>query len=194
LSNEALELNPDFYAAASVLAPAYAHLGRIEEARAAMEIYSKGWGRSQPRLEMAMYFFPFKNPEPAESLADGFLKAGMPGKPSGYFKVSDELKLNADEITSLFFGTEIAGFVGKNREWRIGRMVNGEAKFWYRSKLIGSGKSWVEGDALCNQWDKAIGGLKYCMDVFRNPEGTPEEKNEYVLLTDYGIFGCSIEH
>ena len=79
-------------------------------------------------------------------------------------------------------------------QWRIGRIENGEAKFWYRSKLIGSGKSWVEGDALCNQWDKAIGGLTYCMDVFRNPQGTPEEKNEYVILTDYGIFGCSIEH
>ena len=194
LSKEALELNPEFHAAASVLAPAYAHLGRIEEARAALDIYYKGWGMSSPRLEMAMYFFPFKNPEDAESLADGFLKAGMSGKPSGYFKVSDELKLNGKEITSLFFGTEIAGFVGKNREWRIGRMENGEAKFWYRSKLIGRGKSWVEGDALCNQWDKAIGGLKYCMDVFRNPQGTLEEKNEYVILTDYGIFGCSIEH
>jgi len=194
LSKEALELNPDFHAGAAALAASYAHLGRIEEARAAMEIYYKGWGRGAPRLEMAMYFFPFKNPEHAESLAYGFLKAGMPGKPFGYFKVSDELKLSGDEITSMFFGTEIAGFVGKNREWRIGRMEDGEAKFWYRSKLIGSGKSWVEGDTLCNQWDKAIGGLKYCMDVFRNPEGTAEEKNEYVLLTDYGIFGCSIEH
>jgi TolB-like protein len=194
LSNEALKLNPDFHPAAGVLAASYAHLGRIEEARAAMEIYYKGWGRTKPSLEMAMYWFPSKNPEHAASLAEGFLKAGMSGKPGGYYKVSDELKLKGEEITSLFFGTEIAGFVGKNREWRIGRMEQGEAKFWYRSKLIGSGKSCLEGDALCNQWDKAIGGLKYCMDVFRNPQGTPEEKNEYVILADYGIFGCSIEH
>ena len=41
--------------------------------------------------------------------------------------------------------------------------------------------------------EKLFGGLSYCMDVYRNPEGTPEEKNEYVILDDKGIFGCSLE-
>jgi tetratricopeptide (TPR) repeat protein len=92
LFNEALELKSDSHGAGAPLAASCAHLGRTEEARAALEIYYKGWGTIQPHLEMTMYFFPFKKPEHAESLAEGLLLAGMPGKPSGYFKVSDELK------------------------------------------------------------------------------------------------------
>jgi len=30
------------------------------------------------------------------------------------------------------------------------------------------------------------------MDIFRNRDGTAEKKNEYILHTNYGLFGCSV--
>jgi hypothetical protein len=46
---------------------------------------------------------------------------------------------------------------------------------------------------LCNKWEKRYEGLKHYLTVFRNPEGTPQEKSEYILIADWGIQGVSIE-
>ena len=138
-----------------------------------------------------MYFFPLKT-EHADRFAEGLLKAGLAGKPGGYYKISDNLRLTGEEIKSLFLGRKARGTYGK-WQWEINRPKDGEATFWWESKIIGHGKSWVEGDALCNQWRDRYGGLSYCGDIYRNPQGTPEEKNEYVIIDDRGIWGCSVE-
>jgi len=51
----------------------------------------------------------------------------------------------------------------------------------YREK----GRSWIEDDMLCEQWQIAINGLKHCMSIFRNPEGSLEKKNEYIAVSDF---------
>jgi TolB-like protein len=188
---KALENNPKASSIAACLAASYGQLGREPEARAALERYIKGWGRA-PGLPAVMYFFPFKNPEQGDRFAEGLLKAGLQGKPGGYYKISENLRLSGEEIKSLFLGRKARGIWGKS-QWEVNRPTDGEATFWWGPKLLGSGKSWVEGDALCNQWKNYYGGLTYCEDIYRNPEGTPEEKNEYVILDDRGIFGCSVE-
>ncbi|UCD32201.1 MAG: hypothetical protein JSV38_15830, partial [Desulfobacterales bacterium] len=191
LCEKALKNNPKLTSVAATLAAAYGQLGREPEARAALDIYIKGWGR-KPGLPAIMYFFPFKNPEHADRFADGLLKAGLAGKPGGYYKITKKLRLSGDEIRSLFFGKKATGFWGKH-QWEINRRNDGETTYLWNSKPFGSGKSWVEGDFLCNQFEKLFGGLSYCMDDYRNPEGTPEERNEYVIIDDKGIFGCSLE-
>ena len=196
LIERALKLNPKLTGLGGTLAAAYAHLGRDQEARAALDIYRKGWGTlaANLNLQLVMYFFPYKNAEDADRFADGLLKAGLPGKPSGYYKVSEEHKLTGEEIKSLFFGRKMTGFFRK-KQWWIDRTKDGEATYRFGSKLLGIGKSWVEGDELCNQWQekKLYDGLKYCMNVFRNPEGTPEEKNDYFSVTDWRIYPNSLE-
>ena len=198
LIERALKLNPERTGWGGILAAAYGHLDRDQEARAALDIYRKGWGElaANLNLQLVMYFFPYKNAEDADRFADGLLKAGLPGKSSGYYKVSEEHKLTGEEIKSLFFGHTLAliGISRKQQYW-IDRTKDGKATFRLESKLLGNGKSWVEGDELCNQWQekKLYDGLKYCMNVFRNPEGTPEEKNEYFLVTDWRIYPSSLE-
>jgi tetratricopeptide (TPR) repeat protein len=191
LCERALENNPKATSIASILAAAYGQLGREPEARDALDRYLKGWGK-KPSLPGVMYFFPFKNPEHADRFADGLIKAGLAGKPGGYYKISEKLRLSGEEIRFLFFGKKAIGFWGK-AQWAVNRAKVGEATYRWGSKLIGSGKSWIKGDELCNQWEKLYGGLRYCSDVYRNPEGTPEEKNEYVIIDDKGIVGCSLE-
>jgi hypothetical protein len=51
-----------------------------------------------------------------------------------------------------------------------------------------STKWWIEGDMLCLKKWKWLSG---CYPVFRNPEGTPEGKDEYLLMHGAGSFPFS---
>jgi len=197
----ALTHNPELRGLSAPLAAAYAHLARDEEARLALINYTNEWSwwLRSPNLLLVMQFFPFKDLEVANHLADGLLKVGLPGQPSGYCKVSQEDKLTGEEIRPLVFGRTVTGLSPLNGlEWRIHRTKDGEITHqgnWPFSILeagaSASGKSWIEGDMLCDQWKYIFRGLKYHMAVYRNPEGTPEMKNQYLFVTDFGIFPWS---
>jgi adenylate cyclase len=197
----ALTHNPELRWLSAPLAAAYAHLGRDEEAQLALINYKNEWSwwLRLPNLLLVMQFFPFKDLEVADRLADGLLKVGLPGQPSGYCKVSQEDKLTGEEIRPLVFGRTVTGLSPLNGlEWRIHRTKDGEITYqgsWPFSAMeagaSASGKSWIEGDMLCDQWKYIFRGLKYHMAVYRNPEGTPEMKNQYLFVTDFGIFPWS---
>ena len=193
--------NPELRGLSAPLSAAYAHLGRDEEAQLALVNYRNEWSwwGWSPNLLRVMQFFPFKDPEVADRLADGLLKAGLPGQPSGYCKVSPAQKLTGGEIRSLVFGRTVTGLSLFSRlEWRIHRTKDGKISYqgsWPFSVLnpggSGSGRSWIEGDMLYDQWNNIFRGLKYHMAVYHNPEGTREMKNEYFFVTDFGIFPSS---
>ncbi len=191
LMERALKLNPNRTGFASTLAAAYAHLGRNREARSALDVYTKPW-YIPVNLQRVMYYFPFKNLEDGDRFAEGLLRAGLPGEPSGYYKASGEHRLTGEEIKELFFGHIQTG-LWAGRPWSISRTREGKAALLLDTKVIARGKSWIEGDMLIHQWEKRYEGLKYYISVFRNPEGTPQEKNEYILLSDWNIYGVSLE-
>jgi TolB-like protein/Flp pilus assembly protein TadD len=191
LTERALKLNPNRTGFASTLAAAYAHLGRNQEARSALDVYTKPW-MIPANLQRVMYYFPFKNLEDSDRFAEGLLRAGLPGEPSGYYKASEEHRLTGEEIKELFFGHIQTG-LWAGRPWSISRTREGKAALLLDSKVIARGKSWIEGDMLCQKWEKRYEGLKFYISVFRNPEGTPQEKNEYILLSDWNIYGVSLE-
>jgi hypothetical protein len=165
-----------------------------------------------------MYYYPFKHSEVAQRFADGLLKAGLPGKSSGYYKICEENKLTGEEIRELVFGRRSTGNTPwAGQPWWVERTNDGKATHgqypfhkddlpdddvvpWspgrgdWRSFAFSydSGRSWIEGDLLCSQWETVHKGLKYCGTVFRNPEGTPEMKDEYVKITDFGIIPFSM--
>jgi len=192
LMERALKLNPNRTGFALTLAAAYAHLGRNQEARSALEIHTKPWLNTAD-LQRVMYYYPFKNLADADRLANGLLKAGLPGEPSGYYKVLEKNRLTGEEIRDLFFGHTQRGLWAGKQPWAISRTRDGEAALVLDSKVIANGKSWIEEDMLCHQWEKRFEGLKYYISVFQNPKGTPEEKNEYIQLTDWTMYGVSIE-
>jgi len=55
------------------------------------------------------------------------------------------------------------------------------------------GKSWMEGDMVCTQLDHMYGGVKFCQDVYSNPEGNYSDRNQYLLVSDATIFPFSIK-
>jgi TolB-like protein/Flp pilus assembly protein TadD len=188
----ALTHNPKFSRGSGVLAAAYARLGRDQQARTALGSYKKGIMNRFAILRLVIYFWPFKDLQVAERFADGLLRAGLPGQPSIYYKISDEHRLTGEEIRDLFFGRTVTSFY-RYHEWKKDhleyRTKDGKATWRagpddYHGQ-DDSGISWVEGDMLCNQWQMNMFGMKHCMPVFPNPEGTPEMKNEYIGIPDF---------
>jgi len=101
--------NPSVFPAALVVASARAHLGRAEEARAALDAYLKTWSKPPP-LKRIMYYWSFKDAAIAKRFSEGLLKAGLPDASGQYYQVTEEDRLSGEEIAALVFGQTISGY------------------------------------------------------------------------------------
>ena len=187
LTEKALRLNPENVGIGVQLAAFYGLLGRGQEARAALEaVRKKLWVGS---LELYMFYLPFSDRAVADRYAEGLLKAGLPGKPSGYFPTFKENQLTGEEIRNLLFGSKIIEMaILATFRWgvEIDFKKNGEFT-WRGANSSDSGKSRIEGDMFCTQYQKNWWGLENCSTVFKNPSGRPETKDEYFFASDIGF-------
>ena len=174
-----LSHNPEQFSSYLYLAATYAHLGRKKEAQEALD----NLGAWIHTLRQWMYSWPYKDPEVAERLADGLLKAGMSGEHSGYYKILEKNRLTGEEIRKLVFGREIQTFCPGIGLDSVNRAKDGTVK----PARYGPGKSRIQDDMLCDKWDSLFEGLEYCGTIFRNPEGTQEMNDEYIYVTDFQI-------
>jgi TolB-like protein len=182
LIERTLTLNPEASVGwGDVLAAAYGLLGRDEKARDAYWKAGLVSGTVIQNVRQKMYYWPFKDPEVAERFASGLLKTGKFQQFSGYYKLSEDDRLSGEEIKALVFGRMVCGSDGC-----IDRTKQGQATY-HVMQVSESGRSWVEGDMLCNQWKTRMKGLKYCAPVFRNYEATAGMLNDYLSITDYGF-------
>jgi TolB-like protein len=180
LIERALTLRPEAILWRRTLTAVYVSLGRIKEAQAQVGIFWDAQaGPGTAHLRRFMHSFPFKNLEVAERFADGLLKAGIAGERSGYYKVYAKNRLTGEEIRALVFGRKVSSWEGI-----INRTKDGKATISIGFIDSESGKSWVEDDKLCNQWQTFRRGIKHCAPVFRNPGGTPDRLDEYLWITD----------
>jgi hypothetical protein len=139
----------------------------------------------------------YKNSEVFERYIEGFIKAGKKDYKEGlsnYSKVQKDQQLSQQEIEKLVTGKILSGFYygllwsrtySKDRT-SILAISKGD-------KIIGksNGKIWVEGDSICCQYER-YDYLKSCGDVYFNPGGNKDNKNEYLWLTDYALLPFSI--
>ena len=206
LIEKAFRINPDLTRSAPWAMAANGLLGKEKEARAALEIYKKG-RRAPPRIRNIMYFFPFADRVLSDRFAEGLIKAGVPGQAPENLPGCKENRLNGEEIKQLLFGSTITGFNEddpRRQQWRIERGKDGG--FTWRGQeampfrtiqneqeqiLSDTGKSWIEGDMICQQGQKRLGGQEFCSTAFRNPRGTEKGKDEYFLFDDFGSVAFS---
>ncbi len=194
LINRALTYNPKTLVMSGILAAVYAYLGRDEEARDRLQNYLRGFYR-RPNLNAIMSDWPFKDPKVADRLAEGLIKAGLPGQASDYCKVIEENKLKGEEIRTLLFGRTINGWgtaAVKTVPWTIICTKDGRVEYM-RSEFYDTGKSWIEGDSFFSQYETRFEGRKISSEVYRNPDGTPENMNEYFFIHDNGISPFSVK-
>ena len=118
--------------------------------------------------------------------------AGIPEWPTGYGTTSWE-RLDEAAIKDLLFG----------RVW-FGRSQNRYETFALIADKQGVvryydfGKYWdgtmsVEENMLCYRIPALLVGRKFCGPVYRNPAGTPEERNEYVAVDVFDVHHFSLK-
>ena len=90
----------------------------------------------------------------------------------------------------MVFGRTETGLLS-GATWTIKFEKDGNA-VWDGYGFKDKGKWWVEGDQLCQIWTNFFGeGLTLFSDIYRNPEGTLEEINQYIRITDFNMFAAS---
>jgi hypothetical protein len=174
-----------------MLAMLYAQVGRDQEARAMHDKGTKGLPAPMNNVRFFMTRLPFKDLQIMERFAEGYVKAGMLGEPSGFYKISAENRLTGEQIRDLFLGRKVIGFTpGTEKKWLTERSKDGKATIRDGDRSD-TGKSWIEEDMLCDQWDNLYESLKDCWVIYRNPEGTPKKNDEYLGAPGYGIYPFS---
>ena len=185
----ALEHNPKLPRPVPILPAAYALLGYKQKAKQSLNDFKKAWGPGMYNLEWQMMGIPFNNPEVVDRLTNGLLEAGLPGKPSGYYHIFDEFQLTSEEIKALVFNRKITGTTYMGNQWWEERTLDGKLIYTVPPNSAfdhnDTGTSWVESDLLCNHLKTHMYGMKYCMTVFRNPEGKPYRNNEFLAVSDF---------
>ena len=175
-----------------MLSISYANTGRIEEAKAMLDKGTKGWPPTMKNVRFISTMLPLKDLQVMERFAEGYVKAGLPGEPSRFYKISAENRLTGDEIREQFFGRKVTGFnMVSEKPWWIERSKDGKATI-RDAKDSDTGKSWIEEDMLCDQWNSLYENLRDCWVVYRNPEGTSENSDEYLGAPGYGIYPFSL--
>ena len=195
LFEKAQRINPELTACVTWLACIYGLIGRDHEARVALERFKKeAWQGDEPKLPVIMYFLPFKDRAVADQFAEGLIKAGVKGVPSGYFPAFKENQLTGEEIKKLTYGSKLTGvdFLDGQR-WVLEKGENGECTWRGKGTIpMDKGNSRIEGDVECIQYQKLNWGLEFGLTVFRNPRGTYEGKDEYFSCSDLGFSPFSV--
>ena len=176
-----------------MLAVCYQHVGRLQEARAMLEKGFKGWPPATKNVRFYItVFFTQRDLQVTERFAEALVNAGLPGEPTGFYKISAENRLTGSEIRKLFFGRKVAGSnMRSGQQWWIERSEEGDAAI-RDGDTSDTGKSWIEEDMLCDQWDNLYESLRDCWVIYRNPEETPDRNDEFLGAPGYGIYPFSL--
>ena len=186
-----VKYNPTHGLGPRLLSMSYANVDRMQESRAMFDRGFKGWPPAMKNVRFYMSLLPFRDLKVAESFAEGYIKAGLTGDPSDIYKISAENRLTGEEVKRLFFGQKVMGIaLATGKPWWIERSEDGKAIIRDGDKSD-TGKSWIEEDMLCDQWDNFYEGLTDCWVVYRKPEGNPENNDEFLGAPGYGIYPFS---
>lgn len=137
------------------------------------------------------YLSPYKNSEVFDRSIEGLIKAGYKGNLSDYYKIIEENRLNGNEIKELILDKKVSG-EALGFAWSQSSNDEGEFEYTGFDGRTHKGKSWVDGDTICYQFESLYEGIKYCAEIYKNPEGNKKELSEYLSLTDFWIYPFSI--
>jgi TolB-like protein/class 3 adenylate cyclase/Flp pilus assembly protein TadD len=176
------------------LAPSYAYLGRLDEARAELKKIVKIHFRFQ--LYMVVAFSNRKLEEDDKHWHEGFRKAGLQDIPPHDRRGMDDIvenMLSGKEIKDMAVGRTWSGFNPEGAgQWWI--------QFTEDSKLptrgawgTETGSYWIEEFRICWKWQEVMGLQDGCGFVYPNPKGTAEKKNQYEWVNNAFAYPFSVE-
>ena len=114
---------------------------------------------SVPQLKGIMSFVLVEDRKLQNQIAEAYLKLGVPGRASEYYKIYKENRLNGDEIKHLVNGHELSVlFYGY--PCKIDHLEDGKSRSeGWSCEYIGTSTWWIENDMLCGT---GIEDLKDC--------------------------------
>jgi hypothetical protein len=94
---------------------------------------------------------------------------------------------------AFYHPSKITGYSADGLQWSQESAPDGAVTFRAAGLPGGmdTGRRWVEGDKIWSQFEKYNFGLEHCGTIFRNPKGTPEGKDEYVIFNDAAMIAFS---
>ena len=167
--------DPRGYFAAETLAMAYAELGRLDEARLALESLLK----RSPNLNVEYFrvlYQHFRREEDLGLYLDALRKAGMPEWPYG-FEGRAQDRLDGAALETLAFGRTWTGHTEEGLPFMQQIGADGTLAFRSPSTFI-VGTASVRGDSLCLEYPAFLMGRQHCGFVYQ----APEEQGSYVYV------------
>ncbi len=152
----------------------FAQLGRFEEAKAMRDTMppfaNLGWFRAR----LAHY----RREQDVEHMIDGLRKAGVPENAFG-FEGKNENRLSTESLEKLAIGKAWSGIDGFGRPFD--QQISDDGRIAHNNHVtLLAGKVWIEEDKLCVRFRSNILGRDDCGYVYRNQNGSRDQKNEYV--------------
>jgi adenylate cyclase len=185
---EVIKLSPDAECLL-LLAAAYAHLGRQEDARSAVSRYNDiRLRRGDVPITIATTpIFDYSTFVDRERLREGLALAGVPKSLE-----SDEFvknRLTAGAVRELFLGHRLHGrSLATGEEHAASIAAEGVATLSGDWGSVTNGKIEVDNDSVCYVWS---GGVRFCGTVVHNPGGTRATENEFIWIDARGAFAFS---
>jgi TolB-like protein/class 3 adenylate cyclase len=161
------------------MAASYVRLGRLGEARAAAKRALEVQPWTQLHARNTSFWRPYKDPAIFERELADYAQAGLPELPFDYdAKVKD--RLAAEEIKALTFGHtrrvhDIESGAAFTDVIAMDGALSASGEFGSDTATV----LYLGGNLICYSW--ADGGPS-CGAVFRNPAGSAEHQDEYVLI------------
>jgi TolB-like protein len=173
-------------------AAAHAFIGNDDQAKKAYEKWSRFRGKYGMNTQFLYYAYGAVDASTFHHLMEGLVKADHQADISSYHKIYVDQKLNGQEIKKLMFGkTQIGGYFSSQfYEYRSEDGILSAPDSYGGTH---EGRSWVEDDELCNQYDFLYSRIKYCGDIYQNIDGDKVTKSEYLMVTDFGIQPFSVK-
>lgn len=167
------------------LAPSYAFLGRMPEAKAEIDAILR-LAPDENLSRIRWIYNEYKRNRDIDHWLQGLERAGLPHFANG-FSPADKRRLLGPEIRELVFGvTEVGQWPSGRHSYSVRRTADGATTFttfWGNE----SGESWIEGDRLCSQFPDMNNGRKTCDDIYHEPERSPESVGDYLAVGPTGV-------
>jgi TolB-like protein/class 3 adenylate cyclase len=169
----------------------YAQLGRLEDAKAEIDHMAKYWTTANLAYYRTLIDH-HKRDEDLEHRLHALRKAGLPEWPLG-FEGHPEDRLDGDALKRLVFGQQWIGRSQVNSKiFAQKTSEDGEVSYVGGGTRL-KGTASVEGDMLCYRFPETLMGRKMCAPVYKNPDGTPDDRNEYVAADVFDVHYFSVK-
>jgi TolB-like protein/cytochrome c-type biogenesis protein CcmH/NrfG len=178
-----------------LLAPTYAHMGRAPEAAHTMARLKKQWPGVSIQALRQWGLSQIGRDEDLEHFISGTAKAGLNEWPYG-FEGNPSLRLSeAEQKERIKEGVTIEGIwdfagygdTGEGVPGKIRMAADGRYYLVFGAIEV-SGIRAVRDGMTCKRSGEHR-GLWQCSHIYRNPEGTRENKNEYIqVMPDYVVY------